>query len=86
MRAVLFFLSVVITPSVRSWPYYISSIPADYVPHVCKDETGQIHYYNITSVGHEFCDQPYGERNSFGLVSNTLFLYLKAVDVLDKEY
>lgn len=86
MRAVLFFLSVVITPSVRSWPFYASSIPVDYVPHVCKDETGQINYYNITSVGHEFCGKPYGERNSFGLVSNTLFFYLKAVNFLEKEY
>ncbi|XP_052684438.1 temptin-like [Crassostrea angulata] len=72
MRAVLFVLSVVITPSVRSWPYYDSSIPVDYVPHVCKDETGQIHYYNITSVGHEFCDKPYAERNSFGLAFKTM--------------
>lgn len=86
MRAVLFFLSVVVTPLVHSWPNYLSSIPVDYVPHVCKDETGQINYYNITSVGHEFCDQPYPERNNFGLVCNILFLYVKAVNFSQKEY
>lgn len=63
---------MVVTPLVHSWPNYLSSIPVDYVPHVCKDETGQINYYNITSVGHEFCDQPYPERNNFGLAFKTM--------------
>lgn len=86
MRVVLFFLFVVIMFLVWSWLYYDFSIFVDYVFYVCKDEIGQIYYYNIIFVGYEFCDKFYVERNSFGLVSNILFFYLKVVDVLDKEY
>lgn len=70
MRVVLFVLFVVIMFLVWSWLYYDFSIFVDYVFYVCKDEIGQINYYNIIFVGYEFCGKFYGERNSFGLVSN----------------
>lgn len=56
MRVVLFVLFVVIMFLVWSWLYYDFSIFVDYVFYVCKDEIGQIYYYNIIFVGYEFCD------------------------------
>ncbi|XP_022318738.1 uncharacterized protein LOC111121664 [Crassostrea virginica] len=57
---------------VWGYPSYLPSLPVDYVPHVCRDMSGQYHFYNVSAIGHEFCDAPYFERNGFGMRFNLM--------------